>query len=367
MTVWQDELKNNVRTAQDLARHMPLDTDTRRRMALLLERFPMSITRYYLSLIDFDDPADPILKMAVPSVAETDLSGSFDTSGEASNTVIPGLQHKYAETVLMLSCNECAMYCRHCFRKRLVGVENDEVAQNLDAMRDYIRQHTEISNVLVSGGDALLNSNERLDRILSRLVDIGHLDVIRLGTRTPVVFPQRITGDAALLDMLRAYSEKKQLALVTQFNHPREITPESTLAVKLLLDIGLPVHNQAVLLRGVNDDAETLGTLMKRLTAIGAQPYYVFQCRPVKGVKNQFQVPLQQGWRIVRDAKAMQNGLGKSFRYCMSHVTGKMEILGPAAGDDMLFQYHEAKDPALLGTFHTQSIAENQAWLDDTQ
>lgn len=364
---WQKELKQNAKTAQDLVKFLPLSDEEQQQMTAVLEKFPMSITQYYLSLIDFTDKNDPILKMAVPSIKETDLSGSFDTSGEAGNTVIEGLQHKYAETAMMLSTNECAMYCRHCFRKRLVGLSEDEIASRFDAMRDYITQHTEIRNVLVSGGDALLNSNERLKTILSMLADIPHLDNIRIASRVPVVFPSRITGDDELLALLAETNAKKQLFFVTQFNHPKEITPEAAAAVKAILSLGIPVRNQAVLLRGINDDGQTLGTLLRRLISIGAEPYYVFQCRPVSGVKNQFQVPLKQGYHIVEEAKAMQSGLGKAFRYCLSHVSGKIEILGEVHGGQMVFKYHEAKNTADLGRIFTAPLDDGQAWLEQDE
>lgn len=363
---WNEELRANVRDTKDLLSHLALTADEQRRMDEILQHFPMSVTSYYLSLIHFDDPNDPIRKMAIPSVYETDLSGSFDTSGEADNTVIDGLQHKYAETVMMLSTNQCAMYCRHCFRKRLVGLSDDEVAKHFDEMRAYIQKHTEISNVLVSGGDAFLNSNERLCKILAMLVDIPHLDAIRLASRVPVVFPQRITEDAALVSMLAQYNTKKQLYFVTQFNHPRELTPQAIQAIRLLRQAGIPAKNQTVLLRGVNDDPAVLGALLQGLVAAGIVPYYVFQCRPVSGVKNQFQVPLRRGYEIVEKAKAMQNGMGKSFRYAMSHITGKLEILGPTPGhpDEMLFKYHEAHDAENLGRILSLPVTQSMAWLE---
>lgn len=274
-------------------------------------------------------------------------------------------QHKYNETVLLLSTNQCAMYCRHCFRKRLVGLTEDEICSKIGEITSYILKHPEINNVLISGGDAFMNSNETISRYLSALCSIPHLDFIRFGTRTPVVLPQRITSDSELTDLLRIYSQKKKIYVVTQFNHPKEITYESTAAVEALLTNGIPVRNQTVLLKGVNDDSSVLGQLLRQLTSIGVLPYYVFQCRPVTGVMNHFQVPLRRGYRIVQDASQMQNGQGKSFRFMMSHVSGKIEILGPLDGDheNMLFKYHQAKDPADAGRLFVQEIAEDQCWL----
>lgn len=357
-------MRECVRTLEDLEAFIRYDESERETITQILERSPMAVPPYYLSLIDFDDPDDPIRKLAIPSLLETDPSGSLDTSGEADNTVVTGLQHKYRETAMMLSTNECAMYCRHCFRKRLVGLPDEGIARDLDAVGEYLGEHTEITNVLVSGGDALLNSNERIEAILAMLTEIPHLDFIRIATRVPVTLPSRITTDSELLSILKEHQAKKQLFVVTQFDHPREVTPEATAAVRAVLDLGIPVRNQTVLLRGINDDPEVLGSLLQKLTSIGAEPYYVFQCRLVTGVKNQFQVPLKEGCLIVEGAKALQNGIGKSFRYCMSHVTGKIEILGEMPDGSMAFKYHEAKDRDNLGRVFTYEVADDQAWFE---
>lgn len=327
------------------------------------EQFPVFVNPYYLSLIDREDPEDPIRKMSVPGLQELSRTGSFDTSGEQSNTVMAGLQHKYRETALILSTNRCAMYCRHCFRKRLVGLSEEEICDRIGDITAYIQEHTGISNVLISGGDAFMNSNETIRRYLSALCDIPHLDLIRFGTRTPVVLPQRITSDPELTDLLKHYGQKKRIYVVTQFNHPKEITPEAAACVSLLLSIGIPVRNQTVLLRGVNDDIQTMGLLMKKLTGIGVIPYYVFQCRPVIGVMDHFQVPLLKGYEIVQGAMRLQNGQGKSFRYMLSHVTGKIEILGTLEDGRMLFKYHQAKDPADAGRIMIRTVSETQCWL----
>lgn len=361
---WQEQLQNSLRTIEELSQVIPLTSEEQVRMKKVLDSSPMLVTPYYLSLIDFSDENDPIRKIALPSFAETDLSGSYDTSGESDNTVITGIQHKYAETALMLSTSSCAMYCRHCFRKRLVGIHDNDSVQDLDAVQTYLLAHPEINNVLVSGGDALLNSNKRLSQILDVLSEIEHLDFIRIATRVPVTLPQRITEDDDLLDILNMINKKKQLFMVTQFDHPREITPESAAAVKTVLGLGIPVRNQTVLLKGINDDPDVLGALLSTLVSIGAEPYYVFQCRPVSGVKSSFQVPLQKGVEIIEVARGMQSGVSKAFRYCLSHVTGKIEILGKLENDEMLFKYHEAKDRNDLGSVFVQKVSKDQAWLD---
>ena len=356
-------LKENVTNVQDLKQYLNLTKDEEVRMGVILERYPMSITPYYLSLIDFNDPDDPIKKMCIPSIEETDLSGSFDTSGEKDNTVITGVQHKYKQTVIVLSTNNCAMYCRHCFRKRLVGLSDEEIATHFDEMIEYIKNHKEISNVLISGGDALLNSNTKIEKYLSKLCEIDHLDLIRFGTRVPVVYPERITRDNSLKEILKKYGEKKQIYIVTQFNHPREVTKESTEAIKYLREANVVIKNQTVLLKGVNDNSETLGELLKKITTIGIVPYYVFQCRPVTGVKNQFQVPLKRGIDIVEGAKNLQNGQGKCFKYCMSTTRGKIEIIGKTDNNKVIFKYHQAKYEEDKGRIFIKDIDENQTWI----
>ncbi|MDR2009895.1 MAG: KamA family radical SAM protein [Bacteroidales bacterium] len=360
---WKHELKNNLTKAEDLDNFSNLSSDQQKKLKKLLLKYPMSVTRYYFSLIDQKNNNDPIKKMCIPSKSETIPDGSYDTSGEANNTILTGLQHKYDETAMILSTNQCAMYCRHCFRKRLVGVPEQETIEDLTPIENYVKKHKEISNVLISGGDSFLNNNKTIKKILDVFSGIEHLEFIRFGTRTPVVFPERITKDEELTQILKDYNLKKQIYVVTQFNHPAEITTESQKAVKALISCGIPVRNQTVLLKGINDSSKTLGTLLKKLTSIGVLPYYIFQCRPVKGVKNQFQVPLKRGLEIVEKAKSMQNGQGKGFKFCMSHVNGKIEILGIYEDDNMIFKYHQAKDKKENGKIFSQKIDDEQCWL----
>lgn len=350
------------RNIAQLAEKLHLSDEEIERLIPIAERFPMQIPSYYLNLIHPDDPDDPIRKMAVPSVFEAELGGSFDTSGEQENTVLPGLQHKYAQTALILSTSKCAMYCRHCFRKRLVGTNDDEIAGNFKAIIGYIRSHPSISNVLISGGDSFLIANAAIRRYLEALAPIEHLDFIRFGTRTPVTYPRRINENPELLEIFREMNVKKQIYVVTQFNHPRELTKQAVKALRNLQSAGLIVKNQTVLLRGVNDDPAVLGALLKRLTRAGCLPYYIFQCRPVKGVKGGFQVPLHEGLVIVEAAKALQNGHGKHLHYCLSHPTGKIELLGRAANGDMITKYHEARDPSGYGRIVMRKTAPGQCW-----
>lgn len=348
---------------KELAEHLGLSGEEIERLEKVAEQFPMRIPDYYLGLIDPSDPADPIRKMSVPSLYEEDEDGSFDTSGEQYNTKIPGLQHKYRQTAMILSTNRCAMYCRHCFRKRLVGLSEEEIARHFDEIMDYIRSHEEINNVLISGGDAFMNNDGTIARYLAELTAIDHLDYIRFGSRTVVSWPERIND--GLLNILREYSRKKQIYVVTQFNHPRELSPQAVEAVRSLQKAGCVLRNQTVLMRGVNDNVSVLSELLQGLTAVGCAPYYIFQCRPVRGVKNYFQLPMEEGLRIVEAAKARQSGMGKGVKYCMSHPAGKLEIVGHAAGHGILFKFHEAKDEKNCGRMFLRDVTPDACWLPE--
>ncbi len=360
----ENEISNqSISTLRQLKSHLRLSSEEEKRLAEVIQAHPMRISSHYLSLIDWNDPYDPIMRMAVPSPDELNLDGCWDTSGESENTKMPGIQHKYSETALILATNQCAMYCRHCFRKRLVGLPTEEILKRFEDAAEYIETHPEINNVLISGGDPLTLSNKIIERFLKVLTRIPHLNFIRIGSRVPVTLPNRLKNKK-LLNILKKYSKNKRLYIITQFNHPREINPASINAVNNLINAGVLVNNQTVLLKQVNDDPTTLATLMNKLTTIGVTPYYVFQCRPLERVKHHFQVPICEGIRIVEEAKANCNGLSKRFKYIMSHRTGKIEILG-IIDDDVYFKYHEAKNKKNLGVMFKRQVNEQAGWLDD--
>lgn len=359
------ELENCICSLEQLENYLePLSHEEKEKLRQVIQVHPMRISKYYLSLIDWADPHDPLRKIVVPSLEELSLEGSYDTSGEAENTKMPGLQHKYAETALILATNRCATYCRHCFRKRLVGLPTEEIVKRFEDAAEYILKHEEINNVLISGGDPLVLSNDVLETFLEMLSKIDHLSFIRFGSKTPVNLPKRL-NDPELLALFRKYSRNdRRLYVVTQFNHPREITPQSIRAVSNLINAGVLLSNQTVLLRGVNDNPATLAALMNGLVSIGVTPYYVFQCRPVKRVKGHFQVPICEGVRIVEKAKEECNGHSKRFKYVMSHKTGKVEILG-IIDDEVYFKYHEAKNRQNMGIMFRRRVNEKAGWLDD--
>ncbi|MFH1663591.1 MAG: KamA family radical SAM protein [archaeon] len=364
---WRKKLKKeNIVTIDELKKYVSLSKKQEKLLKKAADIHPMSITKYYFSLIDWKDKNDPIKNLVVPSEDELDLHGIYDTSGEHDNTKSVGLQHKYAETALLLSTNRCAAYCRFCFRKRLVGLSNEEILKRFDEAVKYIKEHTEINNVLISGGDPLTLPTEVIEKLLKMLSRIDHLDFIRFGSRVPVVFPERISKDRELLALFKKYSTKKRrIYIVTHFNHPREITFQSINGIDSLIKSNVIVNNQTVLLKGVNDDSEVLAELMNKLVSIGVNPYYVFQCRPVKRVVHHFQVPFYYSCRLVDNARKKLNGHAKRFKFVMSHKRGKIEILG-IKGKYILFKQHQAKDPELIGQIFKRKLDRTSGWLNDS-
>jgi KamA family protein len=327
----------------------------------IIERYPLRIPKYYYDLIDPNDPDDPIKKISYPNVFEADLMGDYDTSGESLNTKLPGLQHKYKTTALVLTTSACFMYCRHCFRKRLVGYSNDEINSTLDETIQYLKEHKEVTNVLLTGGDSFCLTDDQIRNYLERLSDIEHLNFIRFGTRSPVVFPERITTD--LIEVLKQYNTKKKIMVITQFNHPRELTDEAINKLQLLQNAGISINNQAVILKGVNDNPDTLAALLNGLNKVGVNPYYVFQCRPVKAVKMGFQKTLLESYQLIEDTRKQLDGLSKRFRLIMSHPKGKIEILGTHE-NQIIFRFHQAKNPIDHDRIFMRDIIEDAQWLD---
>ena len=362
---WQKELKSNINNINDLKKYFYISKRECILLKKIVKRHPMSVSKFYLSLINFEDPEDPLKKMIIPSLEELNLTGSYDTSDEKSNTKFLGFQHKYSQTGLLLATHKCASYCRFCFRKRMIGLSKEEILQNLSRARRYIENHKEINNVLISGGDPFMLSTKIIADFLEKLTDIPSLDFIRFGTKIPVYFPNRFLLDEELIVILKKYSKrKKKIYIVLQVEHPKEITKELQIVVNKLIDSGIILNSQTVLLKGVNDSPEILSKLQNKLVSIGVNPYYIFQCRPVKRVKNSFQLPLYKGYKIIEEAKKMLNGHSKRFKYVMSHKTGKIEILG-IMNDEIYFKYHQAKDKKNSSRFFKKKLIKSAGWLDD--
>ncbi|MHC4292561.1 MAG: KamA family radical SAM protein [Planctomycetota bacterium] len=328
------------------------------------EKFAFRANDYYLSLIDPDDPADPIRRIIVPSVEELEGWGHLDPSNEQAYTVMQGLEHKYASTVLLLVSNVCEGICRYCFRKRVFIHPQNEVLKDIDAMTEYISAHSEITNVLLTGGDPLVLSTNKLERIIHTLRQIEHVRFIRIGTRMTSFNPYRILDDPSLCEMIERYSRPdSKIYIMTHFTHPRELTDVALEAVHQLQKAGAVLTNQCPLIRGVNDDADTLAELMTKTASAGIAPYYLFQCRPALG-NHAYTVPIEEGYRIVEGAKEQLSGLAKRFRYVMSHTTGKIEIIA-VADDRVCLKYHRAAEDSDSGRILVCRSNPAACWLDD--
>jgi len=328
------------------------------------QRFVFRSNSYYESLIDWNDPEDPIRKLVIPDVRELDEWGELDASNELAYTRAPGLQHKYRETALLLVNDVCSAYCRFCFRKRLFLDDNDEVAKDVSAGLEYIADHPEITNVLLTGGDPLVLSTKRLTAIIERLRAIPHVKIIRIGTKIPAFEPQRIVDDSALLQLIHTHSAApRKIYIMAHFTHPRELTREAITAIDALQRAGAMVANQTPLIAGINDKAEVLAELHNRLSFSGATPYYVFQCRPTLGNKS-YAVPLEEAYRIFWTAQSCCSGLARRARFVMSHETGKIEVL--AAKDGLVYmKYLRAADPANEDRLMVFPSNPDAYWLDD--
>ncbi|MFC1947406.1 KamA family radical SAM protein [Chloroflexota bacterium] len=303
---WKWQFRHRITTVDELARYVPLSENEKTQLTLVTRKYPLSITPYYLSLINPLDPNDPIKKQAIPSFEEIALSdmGEEDPLAEHKDSAVPGLVHRYPDRVLMVLTNLCPMLCRHCTRKREwkhgVWVRTSD---QIEAMLDYVRRHKEVRDVILSGGDPLTLSTQHLERVISRLRQINHVEIIRIGSRFPVTLPQRINTE--LCDMLSEYGP---IWLNTHFNHYREITPESAAACDMLLRSGVPVNNQSVLLRGVNDSVEIQRKLCQGLLKIKVRPYYLYQCDEVQGTEH-LRTPVETGLQIIEGLRGHTSGL----------------------------------------------------------
>lgn len=304
---WRWHFRNRITTVDELTKFIPLSTKEQAQLKLVTMRYPLSVTPYYLSLINLDSPDDPIRKQAIPSVPEITMGvmGLEDPLEEKRDSVVPGLVHRYPDRVLMVLTDICPVLCRHCTRKR--EWRNGgwvRTSGEVEAMLDYIRRHEVIRDVIISGGDPLTLSTRRLEEVISGIRQIKHVEIIRIGTRFPVVLPQRI--DDELCAMLSNYGP---IWLNTHFNHYREITLEAAAACDRLLRSGVPVNNQTVLLRGVNDTVETQMKLCQGLLKIKVRPYYLFQCDEVQGTEH-LRTPVEVGIKIIEGLRGHTSGLG---------------------------------------------------------
>lgn len=304
---WQWQVRNAVTTVEQLEAALRLTREERSGAErALADGFPLSITPYYLSLCDRDDPACPVRLQCVPRMEEArEVEGDLrDPLGEEAHEVAPHLVQRYPDRVLLLATDRCSVYCRFCTRSRMVGSGGG--ARSMDVLEqafDWIAAHSKIRDVIVSGGDPLVMNTTRLRAILERLANISHVDYVRVASRTPVTLPQRITAE--LCSALRSHPA---VWLMTHFNHPKELSDASREACARLADAGIPVMNQTVLLRGVNDDSQTLEALFRGLVKNRVRPYYLLQADPVRGTSH-LRTPLRRGIELMESLQGRVSGI----------------------------------------------------------
>ncbi|MBR3724610.1 MAG: lysine 2,3-aminomutase [Bacteroidales bacterium] len=302
---WKWQVKNRIETYEELSKYFTFSPEEAEGIKQALAKFRMAITPYYLSLIDPNDPYDPIRRQCIPAGAECNIAPADlnDPLHEDEDSPAPGLTHRYPDRVLFLITDMCSMYCRHCTRRRFAGQKDDESPQDrIEKCLEYIEKTPEVRDVLLSGGDALMVSDKKLEYIISRLRAIPHVEIVRIGSRTPVVCPQRITDD--LCNMLKKYHP---VWLNTHFNHPNEMTPEAQEALAKLANAGIPLGNQTVLLRGVNDCVHVMKKLMHELVKNRVRPYYIYQCDLSMGLEH-FRTPVSKGIEIIENLRGHTSG-----------------------------------------------------------
>ncbi len=324
---WQDwrwQIRHRIRTFEQLAQAFPaLQRQTR--IAEVASRYPLAITPYYLSVIQKPDYSDPVFSQAVPQSREL-LDPSFlhaDPLAEEQDMPVPGLIHRYRDRALLMTTTMCSMYCRHCTRKRVAGTRECTISvEQLRRATEYLKAHPEITDVILSGGDPLTMSTSLLERIVQAVRAVPSVEIIRIGTRTPVVLPQRITDE--LVKMLSKYHP---VWINTHFNHPQELTPESRAALAKLANAGIPLGNQSVLLRGINDDPRIMESLCRGLVRERVRPYYMFQCDLVRGVEH-FRTPISRGIEIMEYLRGRLSGLAiPTYVVDAPHGGGKLPLL----------------------------------------
>jgi len=302
---WKWQLKNRITSLEVIRDLIPLTRREEEGIKRAQGRLAMAITPYFFSLIDRQDQKCPIRKQAVPRLDEFSLSSCelVDPCGEDSHSPVPGLVHRYPDRALLIVNDSCAMYCRYCTRRRMVGAEQPPMS--IDRFEDaykYIKSKKTIRDVLISGGDPLMMKTEHLESYLRKLRSIPHLEMIRLGTRVPVTLPMRV--DEELVTMLRKYHP---LYMSLHFSHPKEITPEVSKACGMLADAGIPLGSQTVLLRGINDRPNVMKKLMHELLKIRVRPYYLYQCDMAMGTGH-FRTPVSVGINIMEELRGHTTG-----------------------------------------------------------
>ena len=341
-----------------------LSAEERARLAQVEEKYPFRASEYYLSLIDWNDPQDPLRRLIIPDLLELEQWGDLDPSREESYSVMRGMEHKYTSTVLLLVSGACAGICRYCFRKRVFIQRGQEILPDVKGVVDYLNSHREVTNVILSGGDPLMLSTDKLEKIIDPLCGIEHVRIIRIGTKVTSFNPFRILNDEALRELFsRCNQAGKQLYLMTHFSHPRELTDLALESVKALHRTGAITANQTPLISGVNDNVDVLAELFSNLSFAAIPPYYVFQCRPASGNKG-YALPVEKAYEIFEQAQAQVSGLAKRARFTMSHQVGKIEVVGLDRAH-IFFRFHRATVNEDSGKFMVFRRSPQAYWFDD--
>ncbi|MDO5301148.1 MAG: lysine 2,3-aminomutase [Tissierellia bacterium] len=302
---WQWQVRNRISDTETLGKIINLTDEERKEIDEAGARFRWAITPYYASIMDPNDPKDPVRRQAVPAGLELNTASyeQADPLHEDADSPAPGITHRYPDRILFLITDMCSMYCRHCTRRRFAGGKDATISkEQIDKGLEYVRRTPQVRDVLLSGGDALLVSDERLEYVISELRKIDHVEIVRIGSRAPVVLPQRITDE--LIDMLKKYHP---IWLNTHFNTPREITPEAAAACAKLADAGVPLGNQSVLLRGINDSVKVMRDLVHGLVQMRVRPYYIYECDPSLGIEH-FRTKVSKGIEIMEGLRGHTSG-----------------------------------------------------------
>ena len=340
-----------------------LSEDERSKLREVAKKFAFRTNDYYVGLIDWNDPDDPIRRLVIPHERELAEWGQLDASSEGKITVRKGVQHKYGSTVLLLVNEVCGAFCRYCFRKRLFMNGNDETTYDINPGLEYIREHTEVNNVLLTGGDPMILQTPKLEKILRSLREIPHVRIIRIGTKMPAFNPFRFLNDDTLMDLFRKYSQPdRRIYLMCHFDHPRELTPQSREAIRRVIDAGVVCVNQNPIIRGVSDDPDVMTELWNELSFMGVGQYYVFQGRPTAG-NEPYEVPIVEAYRKIEQAKRKCSGLAKRIKYAMSHESGKVEVVG-VDHRHIYLKYHRAKHARDEQRFLVCHRNDKAYWLD---
>ena len=355
--------KKRARYILNIDRLTRIPENERAKLRDVTRKYAFRTNDYYVSLIDWNDPHDPIRKLVIPHERELEEWGHLDASNESKITVRRGVQHKYGSTVLLLVNEVCGAFCRYCFRKRLFMNGNDETTYDITPGLEYIREHKEANNVLLTGGDPMILRTPKLEKIIAALREIDHVRIIRIGTKMPAFNPFRFLKDDGLMDMFRRYSRPdRRIYLMCHFDHPRELTEHSREAIRRCIDAGVVCLNQNPIIRGVSDDPDVMAELWNELSYMGVAQYYIFQGRPTAG-NEPYEVPIVEAYRKIEQAKKKCSGIAKRIKYAMSHESGKVEIVG-VDHRHIYLKYHRAKnarDEQRMIVCHRDDDA---SWLD---